>query len=539
MRKYIKENFKSVFIITLLIIATTALISSNELIAKRMPDVSELQFVSAKLEEEICDYTGQAVETKINELVFIDSEGNEVVKTTEEIIVENYFENVEIGKADIEVTLNGYRGTILLENVFSIELAQVKDLVVQESSREKVSLSWEAVVGADGYCLLRSEDQGQTFIKISENSSFVLTYQDEDIQTNSTYLYKVCAFSFEESVKLYARESEVLKHITPLAVPELTKITGKTYNSVEIQWNPVEGAIGYEVYRGISESGEYELVAELSDGAQISYLDETCECGTEYFYYIKACQQLDEERVTTEASNILSVITTPDSVKLSGKVSEDRTEVSLSWNKSVGAQGYELYRSSGASKYTLLKKFDSNDNLSYVDSGLEKDLKYFYKIRPYCVKENEFIMGSESNVFEKEVIIEFNYSAEELSGNIAGITQFVGAKYVYGGTTPNGWDCSGFTSWTLKNCYGITIPRTAAYQAVSGSEISLSDRSSWKPGDILAYTNGNRICHVALYIGNGQMMHALNEKHDTIIQSVDEYESWDEGTSLATVRRYH
>ena len=117
------------------------------------------------------------------------------------------------------------------------------------------------------------------------------------------------------------------------------------------------------------------------------------------------------------------------------------------------------------------------------------------------------------------------------------IVKYKGTKYVSGGNTPRGWDCSGFTQWSLKYL-GVSIPRTAAQQGASGVYISKSNRAAWKPGDILCYRSGGRVSHVALYLGNGKIMHSLSKKWGTIIQDVDYYEWWDSKTKLSHVRRY-
>lgn len=86
-------------------------------------------------------------------------------------------------------------------------------------------------------------------------------------------------------------------------------------------------------------------------------------------------------------------------------------------------------------------------------------------------------------------------------------TQFVGNPYVWGGTSlTNGADCSGFTQSVFAN-FGISIPRTAAAQASSGTPVSLSDIQA---GDLLFYSNGSGIGHVTIYMGNGQVVHASN-----------------------------
>ena len=94
--------------------------------------------------------------------------------------------------------------------------------------------------------------------------------------------------------------------------------------------------------------------------------------------------------------------------------------------------------------------------------------------------------------------------------------QFVGNPYVYGGTSlTNGADCSGFTQSVMAN-FGIYIARTAADQAYGGTSVSISDI---QPGDLLFYSDGGGISHVALYIGGGQIVHAATESQGIIISS--------------------
>ncbi|MFV0464781.1 MAG: NlpC/P60 family protein [Lachnospiraceae bacterium] len=87
--------------------------------------------------------------------------------------------------------------------------------------------------------------------------------------------------------------------------------------------------------------------------------------------------------------------------------------------------------------------------------------------------------------------------------------QFVGNRYVWGGTSlTNGADCSGFVQSVFKN-YGIYLPRTSGSQASAGTKVSTSEAL---PGDLFFYGSGSGINHVAIYIGNGQVVHASNAR---------------------------
>lgn len=88
-------------------------------------------------------------------------------------------------------------------------------------------------------------------------------------------------------------------------------------------------------------------------------------------------------------------------------------------------------------------------------------------------------------------------------------TQFIGKPYVWGGTSlTRGADCSGFVLSVFAN-YGVSLPHSSRAQANCGSSISASEA---KPGDLFFYGNGRSINHVAIYIGNGQVVHASSPK---------------------------
>ncbi len=87
--------------------------------------------------------------------------------------------------------------------------------------------------------------------------------------------------------------------------------------------------------------------------------------------------------------------------------------------------------------------------------------------------------------------------------------QFVGNRYVYGGTSlTNGTDCSGFTMSVMAK-FGVSLPHNSGSQAGCGKSIT---SSQMRPGDLVFYSGSGGINHVALYIGNGQVCHASNAK---------------------------
>lgn len=92
--------------------------------------------------------------------------------------------------------------------------------------------------------------------------------------------------------------------------------------------------------------------------------------------------------------------------------------------------------------------------------------------------------------------------------------KYLGVPYLWGGNSPEGFDCSGFVQYVWKQC-NISIPRTTEQQALTGKYIT---KKQLQPGDLVFLQNTYRsgISHVGIYIGNDQMIHASSSKGVTI-----------------------
>jgi cell wall-associated NlpC family hydrolase len=95
-------------------------------------------------------------------------------------------------------------------------------------------------------------------------------------------------------------------------------------------------------------------------------------------------------------------------------------------------------------------------------------------------------------------------SAAHGSSVLAIAARYVGTPYVYGGTTPRGFDCSGYVRYVYGQL-GVSLPRTANAQMLATKRIS---RSEAKPGDLVFFVSGGRAYHDGIYAGNGMIYDA-------------------------------
>lgn len=172
-------------------------------------------------------------------------------------------------------------------------------------------------------------------------------------------------------------------------------------------------------------------------------------------------------------------------------------------------------------------KVKVGDKEGYISSSLLSDKRQETSRSMTKFREKEKT-DEESNKTENT-----NTSNVASSGNgssvVATANQYIGSRYVYGGTTPSGFDCSGFTSYVYKK-YGVSLSRTAAGQYSNGVAVS---KGELQPGDLVMFGKSG-INHVGIYIGGGKMIHAANPSRGVTTDTIN---SGYYGTNYVGARR--
>lgn len=145
-------------------------------------------------------------------------------------------------------------------------------------------------------------------------------------------------------------------------------------------------------------------------------------------------------------------------------------------------------------KEEQLKLEDDKENLTDEKAKLEELKK---TIEEEIARQPKVIL--QSNVTPPPISQE---ASEKAKSVINEAFKYLGTPYVWGGTSPSGFDCSGLTQYVFAN-NGVSLPRISESQQTFGTPINISDV---KPGDLLFY--GYPAYHVSIYIGDGQYIHA-------------------------------
>ena len=175
------------------------------------------------------------------------------------------------------------------------------------------------------------------------------------------------------------------------------------------------------------------------------------------------------------------------------------------WQTISGSKYY--FNSSGVMLTGIQTLYDQK-HYFYSDGRLATSITIVVGTKQYTINSSGVITREES----------LKVSDSTLGGQIVNYAlQFVGNKYVYGGNSlTNGVDCSGFTQQVMLH-FGISIPRVADDQMkgqdyLKKYKYTIVDMGSIQPGDLLFYGSGNYASHVAIYMGNGKIVHASNSQ---------------------------
>lgn len=165
----------------------------------------------------------------------------------------------------------------------------------------------------------------------------------------------------------------------------------------------------------------------------------------------------------------------------------------LNVRKGVGRRTQKIGELTKNTNVTILSKKGNWYKIQYGDDTAYVTLEY--------VSDDPEVIEAANMLSVGEEIVEY-------------AKEFIGVPYVYGGTTPSGFDCSGFVKYVYEK-FGISLPRISYDQINVGQSVSEADLQA---GDLVFFRGGD---HVGIYVGDGQYIHAPRTGRNVTIEPLN------------------
>ncbi len=173
-------------------------------------------------------------------------------------------------------------------------------------------------------------------------------------------------------------KNSIVTAVAPLPAPGIVSVTSINATALRVTWNPVDGIDGYKVYYSTTPTGIYTLAGKTTG---TTFAKTYLTAGTRYFfkvigYNIVDGNIYDATLLSGYKAGVPMGVPTIATIKTSGI-----GRITLTWAKSAGASGFEIYRSTTATG--AYAKIYTTTALTYTDVNLVRGRYYYYKILPY------------------------------------------------------------------------------------------------------------------------------------------------------------
>ena len=437
----------------------------------------------------------EAEEAAVEEIFAVQSEEEplevqpEETFAAEELIPEESVETVEIAVEELTEAMT--EASVPEDPAAPAAVTGIKGVPVYTNAAR---ISWDAMSGVTGFQLFRADKEDGEFKWVKNNpTTTVVNYV---LTPGADYWYKVRAYTEDkDGKKQYGPFSDVVK-VHNLGAIENFTVQPKDTNCSFLKWDKVPGCTGYQVFRTVAGSGEYQWVKNATTNQVANY---SLTPGTTYYYKLRAYVDLpDGSRAYGQYSDGIKV-----EIMAAARITSiscNDAVITLSWEQQQQISGYQVFYTIAGTggQYTWLT---NTSKTTWVHSGLSAGKTYYYLVRSYrnlpdgtraygqyspavsckAIPLFEFTSDGSNGLRLKhynggasQVVIPSTYEGKKVTG--IGSKAFYGNEYVQKVVIPATVRTIG--EYAFGACYGlasITIPdsvTTIEAWAFSGSSLT-------------------------------------------------------------------
>jgi len=304
--------------------------------------------------------TSTGIYTKVNTIVI-----NELIFNDASVLPDaTYYYKISTINNDIESEYSTYISISTLSSI-PVNLRSISSTTIL------LNLAWNEIKGASGYNLYRSNTLDGIYLKVNEHILTNSTYSDTNVTPDTTYFYKVSSIN----------NSAESTYSTPLSVSTLSSIpvnirtSSVTTIRINLAWNELNGASGYNIYRSDTVNGIY-IKLNQNTITSLVFTDMELSPDTTYYYKLASINK-NIEGILSAPLTVSTLSAIPVNLHIS---SNSTSSISISWNIVSEASGYNVYRSSSENgTYTKLNSTPLNEK-DFSNTELSSYATFYYKV---------------------------------------------------------------------------------------------------------------------------------------------------------------
>ena len=322
-----------------------------------------------------------------------------------------------------------------------------------------------------------------------QNETIENTVEENNAETQTNTIIKSGKYRLSENLKF-----KIIPLISAIELEEVNKDTEIEVTEILNDWAKVKTAEGKEGWvradKLVLPETKKEEVKEEKEATEVSTNATQENTNVTKIMYINS-QVVNVRKKADKTSEVIKKLTLNTEVKVL-TTENGWSNVDINGTKGYIAENLLSSTKQETSRSSTTERAATNDTTEQQNTSNTK------------IEETKTQSKTETTTSSSAATTETTTSSK---GNeiVAYAKQFLGCKYVYGGTTTKGFDCSGFTQYVYKN-FGVNLNRTAAAQYSNGTSVK-----NLQAGDLVMFGKSG-INHVGIYIGGNTFIHAANSK---------------------------